>query len=156
MSKILIGLCIFVMLVITPSVKADPVVITGGSLTVIGTFGTATYTITGQNFLVSASGGDQGNTPGCLPCPSGTPVSISSFLVGSSLGHGTAIIDGITIPNLFFFGEFSLGAQPVILPQGLTEVTVMVPFSFSGFITGCTGNSLVCATEVFTRELTGQ
>ena len=33
MSKILLGLCAFVLLVITPSVKADTIVITSGSLT---------------------------------------------------------------------------------------------------------------------------
>ncbi len=156
MSKITIGLCTLVMLVFAPSVKADPIVITGGSLTVIGIFGSPNYTLTGQNFLVSGSGGDTGNTPSCFPCPSGTPVSISSFLVGSSLGHGTAIINGTTITNLFFFGQFSLAAPTVILPAGMTNVTVTAPFFFSGFITGCTGNSQVCETQIFTTELVGQ
>ena len=156
MSKILIGLSIFAMLVVTPSVKADPVVITGGSLTVVGIFGRPSYTITGQNFLVTASGGDEGNTPNCIPCPSGTPISISSFLIGSSLGGGTAIVDGMVFNNLAFFGQFSLATQNVILPPGMVDVTVTAPFFFSGFITGCIGNALFCNTEVFTRELVGQ
>jgi hypothetical protein len=156
MSKILIGLCIFVMLVVTPSVKADPVVITGGSLTVVGIIGRPSYTIVGQNFLVTAANGDEGNTPSCIPCPSGTPISISSFLVGSSLGGGTAIVDGTVFNNLAFFGQFSLATQSVILPPGMVDITITAPFFFSGFITGCIGNALVCQTEVFTRELVGQ
>ena len=39
MSKIILGLCAFVMFVITPSVKADPIVITSGSVTVTGLAG---------------------------------------------------------------------------------------------------------------------
>lgn len=156
MSKIIIGLYAFVLLVITPSVKADPLVITGGSLTVVGNLGSASYTITGQNFLVTASGGDQGNTPGCFPCESGTPLSISSFLAGSSLGRGTAIVDGVTFNNLAFIGEFSLAAPNVLLPPNMVNVTVTVPFFFSGFITGCTGSAFFCETEVFTRQLVGQ
>lgn len=156
MSKIIIGLCTFVLLVITPSVKADPVVITGGSLSVVGILGGPNYTMTGQNFVVTAINGDQGNTPGCFPCVSGQPVSLSSFLTGSSLGRGTAIVDGVTFNNLAFVGQFIFSAGAAILPPDMVEVTVTTPFVFSGFIVGCTGSHLVCETEVFTRELVGQ
>ncbi len=157
MSKIVIGLCAFVMLVFAPSVRADPIVITGGSLTIVGSFSGATYSISGQNFSATSIGGDPGNTPNCLPCPSGTPISLTSFLVGSSLGRGTATINGTTFDPVFFLGEFSLGAGPVILPPGTTDLVLTVPFSFSGNIRGCLPSSLVCTTEVFsTIDLIGQ
>ncbi len=156
MSKIIIGVFTFVMLVITPSVKADPIVITSGSLTVVGPFGSPSYTMTGLNFSVTASGGDQGNALSCLPCPSGTPISISSQFAGSSLGGGTATFNGTTFNNLVFFGQFTFGAENVVLPAGTTNVTITAPFFFSGFITGCEGNALVCANQIFTTELVGQ
>lgn len=157
MSKLIIGLCAFVMLVLTPSVRADPIVITGGSLSVVGIFGSPTYSISGQNFSATSVGGDPGNTPNCAPCVSNTPINISSFLVGSSLGHGTATIDGTTFDPVFFLGQFTFSAANIILPPGMTDLTVIAPFSFSGNIEGCLPNSLVCTTEVFaTRELVGQ
>jgi hypothetical protein len=81
MSRVIIGLCAFVMLVITPSVQADPIVITSGSLTVTGLSGTPRYSISGENLSVTSVGGDSGNTPNCLPCLPGQVVSVSSFLV---------------------------------------------------------------------------
>ena len=54
MSKIIVGLCAFIMLVITPSVQADPIVITSGSLTVVGLSGSPTYSISGANFSVTS------------------------------------------------------------------------------------------------------
>jgi hypothetical protein len=146
------------MLTITPSVKADPVVLTGGQLFVNGIFGSPSYTISGLNFSVNASGGDPGNTPNCVPCPSGTPINISSFLVGSSLGSGSATINGVTFNNIFFLGEFSFAVQPVVLPNEVSlGVQVEVPFFFTGNIRGCLPNSLVCTTEVFsTTQLVGQ
>jgi len=156
MSRLIIGLCAFVMLAIPSSVQADPIVITSGSLTVVGIAGSPSYSLTGLNFSVTASGGDTGNTPNCLPCLSGTPVSLSSFLVGTSLGQGSVTINGTTFNNVGFLGEFSLGAS-VVLPPGTTNITVMTPFSFSGNIRGCEGNALICTTEVFsTVELVGQ
>lgn len=160
MPRIVIGLCALVMFIITPSVQADPVVITGGQLFVTGISGSPSYVISGLNFSVTASGGDPGNTPNCLPCPSGTPISISSFLVGSSLGSGSATINGITFNNIGFLGEFSFGVQPIVLPllpDGSIGVQIEVPFFFTGNIRGCSPSSLICTTEVFsTTELVGQ
>lgn len=155
MSKIIIGICTFLMLFITPSVQADPVVITGGSLSVVGFLGNPVYSLTGLNFSVSSTGGDHGNTPNCAPCPSGTPTSLNSLLSGSSLGQGTATINGTTFNGVQYIGEFSFSAAPVILPAGLTNVTVTAPFSFSGFITGCEV-AISCTNQFFTAELIGQ
>ena len=157
MSKIVIGLCAFVMLVFTPSVKADPIVITGGSLTIVGIFGGPAYSISGQNFSATSIGGDPGNSPNCLPCVAGTPINISTFLVGTSLGSGTATIDGTTFNPVFFRGQFNFVALPIVLPPGTTDLTVTAPFSFAGTIEGCLPSTLICSTEVFaTRDLIGQ
>lgn len=157
MSKIVIGLCAFLTLVITPSVHADPIVITSGSLTVVGIIGSHSYSFAGENFSVTSTGGDEGNTPSCGPCLAGTTTNISTFLVGTSLGQGTATINGTTFTNVGFLGEFSFGAAPLLLPFGTSNLTLTVPFSFAGNIRGCAGNALICTTPVFsTIELVGQ
>lgn len=157
MSRIIIGLCAFVMLVITPSVKADPIVITSGSLTVTGIAGSPTYSISGMNFSVTSVGGDSGNTPNCLPCLPGQLANVSSFLVGSSLGHGPATINGVSFPELFYSGTFNLGATVLLPVGGTTDLTLTTPFTFIGSIRGCEGSSQVCANEIFsTTELVGQ
>ena len=157
MSKIVIGLCAFVMLVVTPSVYADPIVITSGSLTV-NSSAVATYTLNGQNFSVTSIGGDSGNSGpvGCLPCVSGNLASTSSFFVGTSLGTGSATINGTTFNPVDFLGEFTLGGTPVLLPVGTTDVSFTVPFNFVGNIRGC-DDSVSCLNTVFsTTELVGQ
>lgn len=158
MSRLVIAFCALVMLTITPSVKADTVVIESGQLFVNGIAGGPFYTIIGTNFSATSTGGDPGNTPNCVPCPSGTPINISSFLVGSSLGSGSATINGVTFNNISFLGEFNFVVQPVVLPNEVSlGVQVEVPFFFSGNIRGCTPNALNCTTEVFsTTQLVGQ
>jgi hypothetical protein len=145
------------MFIITPSVQADPIVITDGQVFIIGLSASPSYTITGLNFAVTASGGDPGNTPSCLPCPSNTPISISSFLVGTSLGSGSATINGTTFNNVGFLGEFSFSVQPVMLPSDTFDHQIEVPFFFTGNIRGCLPSNVVCTTEVFTTtQLVGQ
>lgn len=157
MSKFMIGLCAFVMLAATPSVFADPIVITSGSLSV-NSSAVATYTLNGQNFSVTSIGGDSGNSgpAGCLPCGSNNPVSTGTFLVGTSLGQGSATINGTTFNPVEFLGSFSLGGAPVMLPVGTTDVSFTIPFNFVGDIRGCEDN-VSCVNQVFsTVELVGQ
>ena len=157
MSKFVVVLCAFVLLVITPSVHADPVVITSGSVTVVGISGSPTYSISGVNFSVTSVGGDPGNTPNCGPCLSGVPTRTGSFLVGTSLGQGNATINGVTFTNIGFAGSFSLASADAVLPIGTTNITLQIPFFFQGNIRGCSPNALLCTTEVFsTTELIGQ
>ena len=155
--KIVLCLCAFVLLVVTPSVYADPIVITSGSLSVNGS-AVATYTINGQNFSATSVFGDSGNSGpvGCVPCASGNLVSTSSFFVGTSLGSGSATINGTTFNPVEFLGEFSLAGTPVLLPVGTSNVSFTVPFNFTGNIRGCEDN-VSCVNEVFsTVELVGQ
>jgi len=158
MSKIVLGLCAFVMLVITPSVQADPIVITSGSLTVTGLSGSPHYSISGQNFSITSVGGDSGNTPNCFPCLPGQTVSASSFLVGSSLGHGPATINGVSYAELFYGGTFSLGASVLLPVGGTTDLTITTPFTFVGTnVRGCEGTFQICANQVFGPvDLVGQ
>jgi len=153
MSKLVIGLCAFVMLVITPSVYADPLIITSGSLSVTNTV-RANYNLVGTNFSFTGSNGDEGNSPaaGCHPCGSNNLVNLSSFFVGTSLGSGSATINGMTFNNVNFTGSFNLGAASVPL-SGTSDISITVPFTFAGQIMGCADSALFCQNEVFTTQL---
>ena len=156
MSKVVIGLCALVMLMITPSVQADPLVITSGTASISST-ARISYNLIGQNFSFTGSNGDEGNAPatGCHPCSSLNPVSLGGFFVGSSLGSGSATLNGTTFNNIDFLGTFNIGGGPVFL-TGTQDVTVTVPFVFSGDIMGCT-DSVSCGVPLFTtQQLVGQ
>ena len=160
MPRLVIGLCVLVMFIITPSVKADPLVIGSNAQLFVGISGGSTnYVLNGENFSITATGAASGANPSCSPCTSGTPISISN-LIGPNLGTGTATINGTTFSNIAFLGQFNFTVQDVVLPvlpDGLIGVQFEVPFTFTGNIQGCLPSSANCTTVVFsTTELVGQ
>ena len=161
MSKIFIVLCAFLMLTLAPSVKADPLVVTSGSLSVTGIFDGPSYSLSGENFSISG-GGEPGSAQptSCFPCVSGNLLGVNGFFAGSSLGGGTVTIDGITFDNLVFVGTWVFTGSPVIIPAGTTNVTITAPFTFAGDITACVfqGGLPACSLDdsVFSTQLVGQ
>jgi hypothetical protein len=156
MSRVVVGLCAFLLFVITPSVYADPLVITSGTASISGT-ARISYNLIGQNFSFTGANGDEGNAPAtnCHPCSSLNPIGLGGFFVGTSLGSGSATLNGSTFNNIDFLGTFNIGGGPVFL-SGTSDVTVIVPFSFSGDIMGCT-DSVFCGVPLFTtQQLVGQ
>lgn len=159
MLRILISLCAFLMLVITPSVKADPVVVTSGSLTVPGFLRAPQYTFAGQNFSLTGHGSEFGNAPSCFPCTSGDVINMNSLFVGSSLGLGSLTFDGVTLENMVFRGVFQFTAAPVLVPTATTNITLTSPFTFSGSLFVCTlEGSANCGTTtaIFSAQFVGQ
>ena len=161
-KKVVIGFCVFVLLVVAPTVQADTIIITSGSLSVSATT-VASYTLnglplSGQNFSVSASGGDSGLalSTACAPmsglCRSGQFINLSSLFFATSLGMGTATLNGTTFNNVNFFGAFALNATSVMLPTGTSDLSLTVPFSFGGTIRGCADDANLCQIELFAFE----
>src|SRR3569832_587045 len=111
MPRIVLVLCAFLMLALTPSVKADPLVVTSGSITSTGIINSGQqFTISGENFSASGSG-QLGSTQAqqCFPCVSGNVISVNGFFAGSSvsnLGSGNFIVDGMTFNIVIFGGTF--------------------------------------------------
>lgn len=159
MSKILFLLSALLLLTLTPSVKADPLVVTSGSLTVQGQFRTAQYSFAGQNFSVTSNGGDSGNTPSCFPCASGDLISVNSLFVGTSLGQGSLTFNGTTFSSVFFGGVFEFTGSPVLVPAATTDITITAPFLFSGSLFVCpSGGGLNCtpSNQIFSAQFVGQ
>jgi hypothetical protein len=160
MSKILLTLSALLVLVLTPSVQADPIVITSGSLTVPGNLRAPQYSFAGQNFSVTGAGSEHGNSPSCLPCQSGDSISLNSLFVGGSLGLGSLAVNGTTFDDLFFGGVFEFTAGSVIVPAALTNISITVPFTFVGTLAACPleagGPDCTLAKQIFSAELIGQ
>ena len=160
MSRILIALCALLLLAIAPSVKADPIVITSGTLTVTGAIpGGPDFTLNGENFSVSG-GGDQGSSPSCFPCLSGDFITVGGFFAGSSLRAGTVIVDGMMFSGLMS-GQLVFTGPPILIPAATTNISITGPFTMAGFINVCAfkefgppdcgGNDVI-----FTTQLVGQ
>ena len=161
MSKVLIGLCALLMLMITPSVKADPLVVTSGSLTVPGLLRAPQYSFGGQNFSVTGHGSEFGSSPNCFPCKSGDLLGVGSLFVGSSLGFGSLTVNGTTFDNLLLGGVFQFTGNPILVPVGTTNISLTAPFIFSGNLVACpfeagSGPECMAAQRIFSAQLVGQ
>jgi hypothetical protein len=160
MPRIVIVLCAFLLLTLTPSVKADPLVITGGSLSITGIFDGPSYSVSGQNFSISGSG-EPGSfqATACFPCVSGNTIGLNAFVAGSSLGGGTITFEGTTLNNLVFGGTW-IFTSSALIPAATTNITITAPFTFTGDIRACVfnGGPPDCSPgdSVFTTQLVGQ
>ncbi|HJP90530.1 MAG TPA: hypothetical protein VJ875_01150 [Pyrinomonadaceae bacterium] len=159
MSKILIGLCAFVMLTITPAVHADTVIITSGSYTTSGIFGGAFYTFTGSGFSLTASGpGGSSQVRNCITCLSGQTVGASTSILGQGLGSGIVTINGVSQP-VFLLGTLNLSDGSFTLPAVTTNPTFTASFNLSGSIFGCPlAQAPFCVegfNSVFSTQLSG-
>jgi hypothetical protein len=160
MSKILIALSALLLLTLTPSVKADPIAITSGSLTVPGIFRAPQYSFAGQNVSVTGGGGDPGASPSCAPCVSGSLIGMNSLFVGLSLGSGSVTFDGTTFSNVVFGGVFEFTAPSVLIPAVITDISLTSPFTFSGSLFACPvevgGLNCTPSQQVFSAQFVGQ
>jgi hypothetical protein len=160
MSKTLIAVCAFFLLAVAPAVKADPIVVTSGSLTVPGFLRAPQYSFSGQNFSVNGAGSEFGSAPGCFPCASGGSINLSSLFVGGSLGTGSLTVNGTTFNNLFFGGLFQFTAGTVLIPAATTNISLTSPFTFSGNLAACPlelgGPDCTPSKQIFSAALVGQ
>ena len=158
MSRILVGLCSFVLIAVfaPTATRADPIVVTSGTVTVTGILGSEQGSLAGDNFLVTGLGGDTGSfaPQHCFPCAGGSTLPITGFFGGSVLGAGTANINGTLFTNVGWGGQMFFNGGSVIVPSVLHNVTITVPFTFTADLHGCSG---ICVTNptLFTVQLVG-
>lgn len=158
MSKIFSAFCTLLLLVLfTPTItKADPIIVTGGFITLSGPLGAPRFSLSGDNFAVIGGGGDRGNSgPQHCPCSGGDLLSVTSIFAGSSLGGGSAAINGVVFTNVGFSGTFIITGPSFTLPFIPSPiVSITSPFTFSGHLLGCP-TSCVTNFPVFSVDLIG-
>ena len=158
MSRILAGLCTLILIVFfTPALThADPLVVTGGSVTITGIMGGPLGGLSGDNFLIAGLGGGIGSfTPQqCFPCLPGSTLGVNGFFGGSTLGAGSANINGTLFTNIGWGGQMNFNAGSIIVPSVLENVTITIPFTFTATLIGCSVNCVNNPT-LFTVQLVG-
>jgi hypothetical protein len=135
--------CVAICLFLYSSAQADPITITGGfALTSDGIF---QVNAVGQYFLwQGAASGDPENftfatcTPS--PCAPGSILDIGGPFIASNLAiglsTGTAFVNGVTFPNLYFDGGLTFTGSVVLPADFVNGDTVMVPFTATGHLIG--------------------
>lgn len=162
MSKIVSALgALFLIAIFSPATRADPLVVTSGTLSVMGLAGGPNsgphFTFSGTNFSVSGGGVDTGSVfpqTACDPCKAGDTINVSAFLAGQTLGGGTAIFDGVTYIG-GFNGLFQFSGPPIVVPTAFSDVTITSPFTFTGNLLVCSGNCLISPVVFSVSGLTG-
>ncbi len=158
MSKIFAGLCTLILIVLfTPTLtRADPLVVTSGSIEITGIMGGPLGGLSGDNFFIAGLGGGIGSLPSqhCFPCAGGSTLSLNGFFGGSTLGAGSANINGTLFTNIGWGGQMFLTAGSIIVPSDLHDLTILVPFTFTATLNGC---SINCVNNpvIFTVDLVG-
>lgn len=128
MVRIFSALCTLLLIVAFTSSKAraDPIVVTSGTLTVTGAGGGPEYVLFGNNFASGGRGdrGAVGLQNGFLNSTPGSVINVGARFGGSGLGdnHG---------------GEFVFTGPPITVPFSLTTLTLTSPFEFSGRLLTC-------------------
>jgi hypothetical protein len=157
MSRIFSVVCTLLLVAaFTPSTtRADTVFITSGTLTVTGPQGGPNFILFGNNFFAVGGGerGASGPQITCSACTSGSFVTVFGNFVGSSLGGGAIIFNGVDHSG-GFAGAFSLTGPPLEIPFSLSNISVTSPFVFSGRLISCPQDCFV-GPQVFSVDLIG-
>lgn len=139
--------------------RAEPVIITSGSLSVTGLNGVPVYSFAGTNFSATGSGSDFGFTGpdvSCFPCVAGNLINTNSNFVDVTLGQGSVTINGTTFNHLFITGILVFSGPSVLVPDGGgLNLTLTAPFVLSGLMAGCLEPHLTCQSVVFSTEVAG-
>ena len=140
MSRIFGGLCTLILIVLfTPALsRADPIVVTGGTITVSGISGGPLGNLTGDNFSAGIGGSGTGSfaPQRCFPCLPGSTMEVTGLFAGR-LGSGSVNINGTMFTNVAFGGLMLLNGGTIVVPSVMSDVTITVPFTFTANLNAC-------------------
>jgi hypothetical protein len=152
----------------TPAV-ADPIVVTGGSMTVgygRGSFRFHAFSLQGDGIALSGFQPDgpaqSGFFPSChefAPCGPGATTSPTGFVDVAAIGSAT--IDGTDYGLTQYFGgpanRFTFTAGDVVIPGGMSDVLALqTPFTFAGLLQVFAMNGSPQWEHVADRSLVGR
>jgi len=136
-------------------VRADPVVITSGSLS-FGRDGFVRFNLLGNGFTTQGTAGaSQLGSSFCSPCRPGETVRIrQSGSIGPPL-FGVATFNGISAPAIG--GSLGFDGFNTLPTEFVSTLIIEVPFTFNGVFSGFDSNPAQGpANRLFTTTLTGQ
>ena len=158
MTRIFVGLCALILaLVFTPALtRADPLVVTDGTITVTGLTGGPLGHLTGDNFAVGIGGSGTGSfsPQRCAPCLPGSTMEVTGLFASSNIGSGSFNINDTTFTNVGLAGVLLLNAGTIVFPSVMSDVTITVPFTFTGNLTACPVDCFF-GPQIFTVQLVG-
>jgi hypothetical protein len=144
------------LLVTLPStLRADPITVTGGHVQVETSLSLARILLTGRDFALSTGTEDFfSDLRQCAPCEPNVPVSLGARWAPTGINGGSATVNGVHFSEVFF-GPGSSGTftTPAMTLAGSGPVTVTLPFTFRGTVTGFASSAF--ADPVFTTALAG-
>lgn len=140
------------------AVSADPVVVTSGYTEVELNLGLLRGELIGDGFRMTFSGdGFESDVAfQCSPCTPGDTVALSGRFNVPRLS-GSAQVDGVTYPTIYFDGMEGIFSSPSFVIDGTSTVTLTQPFTFSGMVSGYLLDPFIhgFTTPEFTRTLFG-
>jgi len=144
------------LLVTRPSTLcADPITVTGGHVQVETSLSLARISLTGHDFTLSTGTEDfLSDLRQCAPCEPNLPVSLGARWAPTGINGGSATVNGVHFSEVFF-GPGSTGtfATSTVTLAGSGPVTVTLPFTFRGTVTGFASSQF--DDPVFTTALVG-
>lgn len=158
-------LCVVICLFLYSSAKADTITLTGGfAITSNGIYQINAF---GPNFLWQGAAGNVGDltfatcTPS--PCAAGSVLDVGGVFIASNLNAGpttgTAHLNGVTFPDLFFDGGLNFSGSVVLPADFVNGQPVLVPFTAQGHLIGWVPCApplqLFRCTRVFDVDLIG-
>ncbi len=147
-------------LVVLPgSAAGDPVVITSGFMEAGPLSGRLRLSFEGDGFFLQAQGAPYISSAGndCFPCPVGTTTDLGGVF-GALDTFGTATIDGVHYPAIVFEGPGVFTTASITL-QGSSDMTISLPFTYSGTIFGFLERGFTRPPDVppvFTQPVVGR
>lgn len=158
MSRIFGGVCALILIVLfTPALtRADPIVVTGGSIMISGISGGPLGNLTGDNFFVGIGGSGTGSfaPQRCFPCLPGSTMAVTGFFGSATLGGGTFNINGTLFSQVGLGGAMTLNGGTIVVPSVMNNVTITVPFTFTANLNACP-DSCFFGPTLFTVQLVG-
>ena len=139
--------------------RADPITVTGGTVEVYASIRQARITFVGNDFRLETGTEDFFTFVGALsPFPAGTAVNLGGVWRPTDLRGGEAIVNGVHYEEIYFGNLQSGGTfttSSVVLSGGEGFLTVKLPFTFTGFVTGFSSINAQPEDVVFTASLVG-
>lgn len=157
------SLALLAVLGLTPTVSADPLLVTWG-FAGVDLQDEQDFGLVGEGFSVSGFAHGTGQAlnqcnPWQAPCLPGTVMNLSAFDVdpGRHVEENRAQVNGVEYDRLFYSGSMNFNAGSVVVPDVALgqQAELTAPFLFTGRITGYDNFDLQGA-PLFTLDLFGR